>query len=135
VFNQEAESMAMSYLIEEKEAQGEDYSHAIDALPSDDLGYVRVKMPEKGALLVSTYPGGFLVTDERPDGSSWTSPTLAKDRVKNLVGLFLSGRDDWREGLEWDQTTLANREAWRRSLRLVLIGAALIALATWLARL
>jgi hypothetical protein len=68
--------MASSYLIDGKEAQGEDYAGAIDALQNDDLGYVYFKIPEKGTLMVSTYPGGFLVTDERLDGSSWTSPTL-----------------------------------------------------------
>jgi hypothetical protein len=127
--------MVMPYLIDGKEALGDDYVGAIDALPSDDLGYVRVKIPQKGTLMVSTYPGGFLVTDERLDGSSWTSPALAKDRVKDLVGLFLKGRDDWRAGLEWELTTLTTGDAWRRTLRIVLIGAVVVAFALWLARL
>jgi hypothetical protein len=133
-FDQKAEIMAASYLIDGKEAQGEDYARAIDALPSDDLGFVRVKIPETGTVMVSTYPGGFIVTDERLDGSSWTSPTLAKDRVKDLVASFLRG-DDWREGLQWELTTLTTRDAWRRTLRIVLIGVVVIALALGLIRL
>ena len=125
----------MPYFIDGKQAQGEEYAGAIDALPSDDLGSVRVKIPEKGTLIVSTYPGGFLVTDERLDGSSWASPTLAKDRVKDLVGLYLKGRDDWREGLEWQLTTLTTKDAWRRTVRILLIGALVVAFVLWLARL
>jgi hypothetical protein len=124
----------MSYLIDGKEAQGEDYAHAIDALPNDDLGYVRVQIPEKGTVIVSTYPGGFLVTDERLDGSSWTSPTLAKDRVKDLVASFLRSGEDWRGGFQWELTTLTTRDVWRRTVRILLIGTVVVALALWVIR-
>jgi hypothetical protein len=129
------EVMVTSYLIDGKEAHGDDYARAIDGLPSDDLGYVLVTIPEKGTVMVSTYPGGFLVTDERPDGSSWTSPTLAKDRVKDLVASFLQGGETWREGLQWQLTALTTRDVWRRILRILLIGSVVVALALWLARL
>jgi hypothetical protein len=99
------------YVIDGKQAQGEDYLGAIDALACNDLCYVRVIIPDKGTLMVSVYPGGLLVTDERQDGSSWTSPVLATDRVKDLVGLFLDGRDDWRKGLDWELTTVATTVA------------------------
>lgn len=126
--------MATSYLIDGKEAQGDDYVRALDELPNDDLGYVCIEIPERGTVMVSTYPGGFLVTDERLDGSSWTSPTLAKERVKDLVASFLRGGDTWRDGLQWELTTLATKDAWQRAIRILLIGAFLVALALWLIR-
>lgn len=124
-----------AYLIDGRAAQGEDYTAAIDSLPVDDLGFFRVKVPARGTLMVSTYPDGFLVTDERLDGSSWTSPVLAKDRVKKVVGLFLEGDEDWRKGLQWELTTLSPTEARYRTLRVVLIGIVLVALVSWLVRL
>jgi len=124
--------MALSYLIDGKEAQGEDYAGAIDAISNDDLGYVRVKIPEKGTLMVSTYPGGFLVTDERLDGSAWTSPTLVMDRAKDLVRSFVNGRDDWRGDLQWELTTLTTKDVWRRVLRIIMVGAVAVGLALWL---
>lgn len=124
--------MAAPYLIDGKEAQGEDYARAINALPSDDLGFVRINIPEIGTVMVSTYPGGLFVTDERLDGSSWTSPTLAKDRVKELVAAFLRGGNAWREGLQWELTTLTTRDACRRTLTIVLTGTVVIAIAVCL---
>ncbi len=126
--------MATSYFIDGREARGDDYARAIDELPSDDLGYIRIEIPEGSTVMVSTYPGGFLVTDERTDGSSWTTPTLPKDRVKDLIASFLRGGDTWREGLQWELTTLTTRDAWWRTLRLLLIGAVVIALALWLTK-
>ena len=67
------------YLIDGKEARGEDYVGRIDTLPSDDLAYFRVRIPDKGTLMVSTHPGGVVVTDERLDGSSWTSRVLREN--------------------------------------------------------
>jgi len=134
-FDERLHVAVKSYLIDGKEARGEDYVGAIDALPSDDLPFFRVRVPDKGTVMVSTLPGGFIVTDERLDGSSWTSPVLAKEPVKGLVGLFLDGHNAWREGLEWELTMLTTRNASRRTLRIVLIGAIVVALAAWLARL
>jgi len=127
--------MATSYLIDGKEAQEGDYARAIDALPSDDLRFVLITIHDRGTLMVFRNGGDYLVTDERLDGSSWTSPALAKDRVKGLVASFLDGRSDWREGLQWELTTLRTRDAWLRALRIVLIGAVVIGLALWLIRL
>ena len=125
----------MSYLIDGKEAHGEDYARAIDGLPSD-LGYFAcVSVPERDTLMISTYPGGFMVTDERPDGSSWTSPPLAKDKIKDLIASFLRGDDTWREGLQWELIMVPTKEGWWRALRILLIGAVLVALALWLTRL
>ena len=133
LFKTRVEVVATSYLIDGKEAQEEDYARAIDSLESAARGFVHVKIPEKGTLTVSTDPCGFVVTEQRRDGSSWTGPTLPIERAKNLVGSFLSGRDDWREGLEWNQTKLTDREALRRSRRIVLVTAIFLALAAWLA--
>jgi hypothetical protein len=127
--------MSLCYLIDGKEAHGEDYASAIDALPKDDLDFVCVKIPEKGTLIVFTYPEGYVVTDERLDGSAWTSPMLASDQVKALVQSFLKGGDDWRKDLQWEMTTLTTRDVGWRVLRIMLVGMVFVMLALWLTRL
>ena len=125
--------MTTSYLINGKPAQGDDFIPAIDALPTDDAS-VSIKIPNKGELIIFRFSEGFWVNDQRPDGSTWTTPTLDLDRVRDLVRAFIEDRVNWRDGLEWELTSLATRDARRRTLRLALIGAILIALALWLTR-
>jgi hypothetical protein len=55
-------------------------------------------------------------------------PNLTKERVKDLVGAFLEGREDWQDGLEWELTEHAPRDARWRVVRLVLIGVTVVAL-------
>ena len=120
----------MTYLIDGKPAQGEDYALAIESLPIDDLDCVQIGTPDRGYVSVSTIAGGFLVTDERPDGSSWAARSaLTKEQVKNLVASFLSGSDKWRTGLEWELVVLTRQEGRRRTMRILLIGAVVVALA------
>ena len=126
--------MATAYLIDGKEAQGEDYAGAIEALPAEDLDCVYFGRAGKGALMVSTAPGGFSVTEQRADGSSWLSPVLTRDQAKNLVRLFLDGGDYWREGVEWESQTLTTRDVVRRVCWLALIGAVVVAVTLWMVK-
>ena len=64
--------MTSSYLIDGKAAQGEDLVRAIDALPKDDLNFVSIKIPNRGEVSVLRTSEGFLVYDERLDGSTWS---------------------------------------------------------------
>jgi|SRR5687767_10320881 len=125
--------MTTAYLINGKAAQGEDFVRAIDALPTDD-DFVHIQIPNKGEVTVLRFSEGYWVDDQRADGSTWTSPTLDLNGVRDLVRAFIEDRANWRDGVEWELTSPTKRDARRRTLRLALIGSVLIALALWLTR-
>lgn len=125
-----------TYLLDGQEARDDAYVRAINGLPADAPGCIQVALPENGQLSVSTYPGGFLLQHDRPDGSCWaTRRPVNRDEVKKRVAGFLTGRDDWNAGLDWDQVALTTREGRRRKAWILLIGAILVALALLLVRL
>lgn len=127
--------MTPSYLINGKLAQGEDFIRAIDALPTDDDDFICIQIPDKGEVTVLRFSEGFLIDDRRADGSTWVSPTLTADRAKDLVRAFLEDRPYWRDGIEWELTTLTRKDVWLRLLRIAVISSVLLALAWWLTRL
>ena len=127
--------MPASYLIDGKPAQREDFVRAIDELPSDDLDFVSVKIPDRGEVSVLRTSEGFLVHDERLDGSTWMTPALPPDRAKDLVRAFVEDRPYWRDGVEWEMNSLTTRDAWVRFFRIALIGFVLIAVVSWLTKL
>jgi hypothetical protein len=123
-----------SYFIDGREARGSDYTGAIDALPEDDLALTCVRAPGKSDVAISTDPGGVVVIETRADGSSWMSEPITRDHAKSMVGSFLNGDEEWRRGVDWEQTVLTSREGRRRTFRILLIGAVLVALVAWLVK-
>lgn len=57
-----------TYLIDGKEAQGEDFANAIERLQTEDLDFIRIKT-ENGTLLVSTHPDGLVLSPSSSDES------------------------------------------------------------------
>lgn len=98
------------YLIDGKEARDKDYAFAIESLPTDGSDYVGIGLPDGDSVVISAVSGGFLVTNERPDGSSWAARSmLTRDQVEDLVASFVSRSDEWREGLAWEPVILPSR--------------------------
>jgi hypothetical protein len=120
------------YLLNGKEAQGKEYIGHLESLSNEDD--IRIGLPGDCGLIVSLCSEGFFVTEERDDGSTFLTTGLTKERVTALIDDFLSGTEDWREGFEWELTTLPSRRAARRSLVLLLVGGLLVALIWWLAK-
>ena len=121
------------YLINGKEAQGEDYAEAIEALPSaeDHPAEVCVETADNRALTVCNWPGGrFLLIDRMSDGSGCRSPALSKEQAKAVVVSVLNG-DEWRKGLQWELGGQATKYARRRMLAVLLVAATLVALPMW----
>ena len=113
------------YLLDGKEARGEDYLAAIDsvaAAPTHDPAWVCVRVAGVGTLVVSTGLGGLSIDDERSDGSTWTKYELTKQEAKALVATFLDGSTNWRSETGWELTKLATKQAIRRMLWIVLSG-------------
>ncbi len=124
-----------SYFLDGKEARDDDYIRAIEMFPDDDIGFVRITIPNEGILLVSSHPAGYVITNERLDGSSWLSPVLDKEQIRELIELFLDRDENWRGAFEWELFSVTTKDAAFRTSRILLIGAVLIALALWLVRL
>ena len=93
-----------------------------------------IRAPGKGDVAISTDPGGVVAIETRADGSSWMSEAITRDHAKSMVGSFLNGDEDWRCGVDWEQTVLTSREGRRRAFRILLIGAGLVVLVAWLVK-
>lgn len=121
-----------SYLLDGKVAQGKDYVIPLEALSGGDD--IRIGISHKRGLIVSVCSEGFFVTEERADGSTFLTTGLTKERVSKLLEDFLSGAEDWREGLVWELTTLPSSRAARRTLVLLLVGGVLVVCIWWLVK-
>lgn len=58
-----------------------------------------------------------------------------RDQESSLIDGFLEDRKDWHAALEWEQVALSSREGTRRTVRVLVIGAILVALGLLLVRL
>jgi hypothetical protein len=121
-----------SYLLDGKEAHGADYIAPLEILSDEDD--IHIGIPDERGLIVSVCSDGFFGTEERPDGSTYLTTGLTKERVRALVHSFLSEAEDWREGLEWELTTHPSKRVARRALLLLLTTGVLAAFAWWLTR-
>jgi hypothetical protein len=122
------------YFIDGREAHGEDYAKAIDALQgvlSDYPAEVCIETSDKRGLTVCRWPDGvFRVLDKMSDGSEWRTPALSKEQVNALLGSFLSG-EEWRKGLLWEPGTPATKDVRLRALAVFLVTGLLFAFAMW----
>jgi hypothetical protein len=121
------------YFIDGKEAQGEDYAEALEALPSaeDHPAEVCIETPNNRTLMVCNWPGGrFLVIDKRPDGSEWRSQPLGREQVRAVVVSFLNG-EEWRKGLQWELEGLAAEDNRRGMLVILLVAVLIIGVVLW----
>ncbi len=119
-----------TYFLDGKEAQGNDYLPHLESLADEDD--LLIGIPGERGLMVSVYSEGYLVVEERSDGSSYSTTVPAKERVGALIDGFLNETEDWRNGLEWELTTFPSKRAAHRMAAVLLVGGILVALVWWL---
>ena len=119
------------YFINGREAQGEDFAEAIEALPNSAEYYpaeVSIGIPDNRTLTICNWPGGHFVIIER--GPEWRSTPLTKEQVKAVVASFLNA-EEWRKGLQWELKGVATKNDRRRMLAIFLFASFFIGLAMW----